>query len=122
MKRICGESAAVCQKTTETWKDTKLRTILEEFNLDDIFNADETGLFFKCLPNCTLTLKGEKGTGRKGPQGGNNFTCCNQYEQHREITSLHHWKISETKMSEEHLNTAHGVQGKHQGMDDRVNF
>ena len=67
MKRICGESAAVCQETTETRKNTKLRTMLEEFSPDDIFNADETGLFFKCLPNCTLALKGEKDTGGKVP-------------------------------------------------------
>ncbi|GFO06404.1 tigger transposable element-derived protein [Plakobranchus ocellatus] len=67
MKRICGESAAVCQETTEGWKDTQLKKILEEFSPDDIF-MDETGLFFKCLPNRTLALKGEKGTGGKIPQ------------------------------------------------------
>ncbi|GFN99689.1 tigger transposable element-derived protein 6 [Plakobranchus ocellatus] len=68
MKRICGESAAVCQETTEGWKDTQLKKILKEFSPDDIFNADETGLFFKCLPNRTLALKGEKGTGGKIPK------------------------------------------------------
>ncbi|GFO22523.1 tigger transposable element-derived protein 4 [Plakobranchus ocellatus] len=68
MKRICGESAAVCQETIEGWKDTQLKKILEEFSPDDIFNADETGLFFKCLPNRTLALKGEQGTGGKIPK------------------------------------------------------
>ncbi|GFR72766.1 2-(3-amino-3-carboxypropyl)histidine synthase subunit 1 [Elysia marginata] len=58
MKRICGESVAVCQDTTKTWRDSKLKKLLEEFSPDDIFNTDETGLFYKCLPNRTLALKG----------------------------------------------------------------
>ena len=64
MKTMCGESAAVCQQTTETWKDVH-RTMLGEFSPDDIYNADETGLFFKYLPDRTLALKEKKGTGGK---------------------------------------------------------
>ena len=29
------------------------------YKTDDVYNADETGLFYKCLPNNTYTLKGE---------------------------------------------------------------
>ncbi|KAK3801471.1 hypothetical protein RRG08_010051 [Elysia crispata] len=53
MKRICRESAAVRRETTETCKDTVLRTMLEEFSPDDIFNVDETGL----PPNTTSMLQ-----------------------------------------------------------------
>ena len=44
-KRICGESTAVDEQTTETWLSTTLPTLLEDFKPKDVFNADETGLF-----------------------------------------------------------------------------
>ena len=34
-------------------------------SLEKIFNADEFGLFYQCLPNKTLHLKGEKCSGGK---------------------------------------------------------
>ena len=37
-----------------------LPTILSHYPLENIFNADEFGLLYKCLPNKTLHLKGEK--------------------------------------------------------------
>jgi hypothetical protein len=37
----------------------KLRLKLAEFNLDCIFNMDETGLFFRCLPKRAYILKDE---------------------------------------------------------------
>ena len=42
-----------------------LPTILSRYPLENIFNADEFGLFYQCLPNKTLHLKGEKCSGRK---------------------------------------------------------
>lgn len=39
--------------------------LIEGYEPKDIFNIDETGLFFKCMPNKTLTFKGEKCSGRK---------------------------------------------------------
>ena len=50
---------------TARWKQTHLPTILLRYNLQDIFNADEFGLFFQALPNRTLELKGKKCTGGK---------------------------------------------------------
>ncbi|GBN19115.1 hypothetical protein AVEN_40483-1 [Araneus ventricosus] len=38
----------------------KIPEILQEFSPQNIFNADETGLFFKCLPIKTLAFKGDK--------------------------------------------------------------
>ena len=57
-KRICGESAAVDEQTTETWLSTTLLTLLEDFEPQDVFNADKTGLFFKMLPEKILEFKG----------------------------------------------------------------
>ena len=47
------------------WTETTLPTILSGYPLKNIFNADKFGLFYQCLPNKTLLLKGEKCSGRK---------------------------------------------------------
>ena len=48
-----------------TWFETTLPTLLSNYKLEDIFNADEFGLFYQCLPNKTLHLKSEKCSGGK---------------------------------------------------------
>ena len=40
---------------TANWKEI----YVSRYKLQDIFNADEVGLFFQVLPNKTLELKGE---------------------------------------------------------------
>ena len=45
--------------------ETTLPTLLSNNKLEDIFNADEFGLFYQCLPNKTLHLKSEKCSGGK---------------------------------------------------------
>lgn len=42
-----------------------LPKLIEKFYPIDIFNTDETGLFFKCFPNKTLTFKNDKCIGGK---------------------------------------------------------
>lgn len=42
-----------------------MQSFLKDYELKDIFNADETGLFFKCLPDKTLIFKNEKCHGGK---------------------------------------------------------
>ena len=64
-KNISGESKSVTEEMTAPWTETTLPTILSRYPLENIFNADEFGLFYQCLPNKTLHLKGEKCSGRK---------------------------------------------------------
>ena len=45
---------------TSSWSETTLQTILSNYKLEDIFTADEFGLFYQCLPDKTYHLKGEK--------------------------------------------------------------
>ena len=58
-KTICGESATVTPEMTREWRNNTLPALLARYSDDDIYNADKTGLFYKCLPNKTYTLKGE---------------------------------------------------------------
>ena len=64
-KEVSGESKSVTPEMTAAWKETSLPTILSRFNLKDIYNTDEFGLFYQGLPKKTLHLKGEKCSGGK---------------------------------------------------------
>ena len=45
---------------SSSWSETILPTILSNYKLEDIFNADEFGLFYQYLPDKTCHLNGEK--------------------------------------------------------------
>jgi hypothetical protein len=64
---MCGESAAVRESDVllREWKSIKLRQILDTFSPRDIYNADETGLFWKALPDHTLAFTNERVSGGK---------------------------------------------------------
>lgn len=64
-RSISGESAEVNADLENNWLTTELPTLIKNYEPRDIFNADETGLFYKLLPNKTLQLKGEKCYGGK---------------------------------------------------------
>ena len=48
--KICGESGDVRGETVESWKE-RLPEIVHGYNKENIWNMDETGLFFKALPD-----------------------------------------------------------------------
>ena len=47
------------------WNETTLLTLLSKYDLKDIFNTDEVGLFYQCLPNKTYHFKGQRCSGGK---------------------------------------------------------
>jgi hypothetical protein len=63
-KKLAGESAAVYTNTTDLWFE-RLPKLVEGYEAQDIYNADEIGLFFNCLPDRMLALKGETCQGGK---------------------------------------------------------
>ena len=64
-KTVSGEPKSCTPEMTVHWKEAHLPKILSRYELKDIFNADEFGLFFQALPNRTFELKGEKCIGGK---------------------------------------------------------
>ena len=50
-RSICGENAAVDHEVCDDWKQTKLLPVLRRFDPSNIFNADETGLYWRLLPD-----------------------------------------------------------------------
>ncbi|GFX03421.1 tigger transposable element-derived protein 4 [Trichonephila clavipes] len=61
---MCGESSSVDINVCSKWQNS-LSDLIKEYEPRNIFNTDETGLFFKCLPEKTFTFKKEKCHGGK---------------------------------------------------------
>ena len=56
LKIICGESASVSPEMVQQWRHETLPRLLEQYNPSDVYNVDETGLFYQCLPNKLFTF------------------------------------------------------------------
>ena len=64
-KEVSGESQKVTEVMTAPWEKTTLSTILARCQVNDIFNADEFGLFCKALPLESLHFRGKYCSGGK---------------------------------------------------------
>ena len=64
-KTVSGECGVVSPIMTATWFETRLPTLLTRYSLENIFNADEAGLFYAAYPKSTIHFKGEKCVGGK---------------------------------------------------------
>ena len=62
---VSGESNACTDEMVTPWEQTILPTILSIYDLNQIYNADESGLFYRAQPNKSLHLKNENCVGGK---------------------------------------------------------
>lgn len=60
-----GESGGVDTDVVNNWRETAMKDILERYEPRNIFNCDETGLFYQLLPENSLAFVGEKLKGNK---------------------------------------------------------
>lgn len=103
-----GEAAAVDIEVVKEWQQTILRESLSKYSPDDVFNADETGLFYRLMPNKTMAFKGKftilsfidrptrfrrKVYRRKKEQRAHH--CAGRIKRvgNREASSAGHWKV-----------------------------
>lgn len=63
--KINGESASVNLEETTKWMEMVWPKLREVYDDAEIYNCDETGLFFKMLPDKTFKFKGETCSGGK---------------------------------------------------------
>ena len=63
-KNVCGESGTVDMNQASDWKNV-LTEMIDQVNAKDIFNVDEAGLFFQCMPGKSLAFEGETYSGGK---------------------------------------------------------
>lgn len=62
--RICGESGEVCGETVDSWKE-RLPEVLQGHSSKNIYNLDETGFFWRGLPETGFGIKGKACHGGK---------------------------------------------------------
>ena len=62
-RAITGVERSCTEEMTASWAQTHLSTILSRYDLRDIYNADEFGLFYQQLPTKSFHLKGERCAG-----------------------------------------------------------
>ncbi|CAF4196759.1 unnamed protein product, partial [Rotaria sordida] len=80
---ISGEGASVDQNIVGEWK-LRLLTILQDYNPADIYNCDETSLFYKLMPDRSLVIDKDDCTGKK--KSKERFTvllCANWLGTHK---------------------------------------
>ena len=76
-KCITGESESACLDQVENGRKL-LQDIIATFNLESVYNADETGLFFRLGPNRTLASRNDKAKGiKKDKERVTVLLCCN---------------------------------------------
>ncbi|KMZ76545.1 hypothetical protein ZOSMA_10068G00010, partial [Zostera marina] len=64
-KKVQGEAAAVDMEAVDNWRQDILIKLLTEYSPKNVFNVDETGLFWRLMPDKTMTFKGDKCSGGK---------------------------------------------------------
>ena len=64
-KTVQGEAGEVDLQLLLEWQQQVLQPLLRQFSADDVFNLDEAGLFWRLLPNKTMSFRGERCTGGK---------------------------------------------------------
>lgn len=77
-RAVCGDSASANREGAQQWAENILPLLLNEYSEDDIYNADESALFYECLPNRTMAFKGDKCSGGKRSKVRLTLLfCCN---------------------------------------------
>ncbi|KAK7486258.1 hypothetical protein BaRGS_00022581 [Batillaria attramentaria] len=59
-KTMSGERKAVDESVTDAWVEEILKPKIASYHPRDVFNVDESRLFWKLLPDKTLAFKSEK--------------------------------------------------------------
>ena len=75
---ISGEAEAVDDNTIEDEK-SRLPVILEHYNPVDVYDCDETSLFFKMLPNRSLVIDKSDYKGEKRSKGRYTVLFCTNW-------------------------------------------
>ncbi|XP_064647061.1 tigger transposable element-derived protein 6-like [Lineus longissimus] len=84
---ICGESESVDDNMVDEWKK-KLPELVAGYDPKDIFNMDETGLFYCALPCKTLRVRGDECKGGKKSKDRITASLCVNLEGDFEQTLI----------------------------------
>ncbi|GFO43402.1 1-phosphatidylinositol 4,5-bisphosphate phosphodiesterase gamma-1-like [Plakobranchus ocellatus] len=82
-KTLCGESSSVDDASLNQWQDNVLKKTLSKYEPFDVYNADETGLFWRLLPNKTWILRARSHGGKAPKDRITVLTCANMDGSHK---------------------------------------
>ena len=100
-KKWYGEAESAEQFGVDEWQKYRRPTLLKQFKAENIFNADETGLFYRCLPNRTHVFKTDKYAGGKLPEERLTVLVTANHGWIKVATSCY-WQVSISKMFQKH--------------------
>jgi hypothetical protein len=75
-KRTHGEQKDADVLAAETWLKEQWPKIIAEYSPENIYNADETGLYYRGLPEHTFLFKNESAKGCKTSKDRLTVMCC----------------------------------------------
>ena len=75
-KRAHGEKGSADTEGADEWISTVLPQLLREYKPDDIYNADETGLYHQATPDGSLCYAYQKLNGSKKAMDRITVLCC----------------------------------------------
>jgi hypothetical protein len=75
-KKTCGEQGEADYCGAESWLREVWPSLIAEYTPQDVYNADETGLYFRALPEHTYAFKHEKASGVKICKERITVLCC----------------------------------------------
>ena len=97
-KSIQGEENDVNVGDLQNWQKDILHKQISDYRAADVFNLDETGLFWRCSPDSTLAFKGEKCSGGKKIKGSIDSSPMCEYGWIRKASNSRDWKISKATL------------------------
>lgn len=75
-KKPQGEQRDADVSAVDSWLATQWPELSSEYSPDDIFNADETGLYYRALPETTYAFQNENTKGCKTVKDRITVLCC----------------------------------------------
>jgi hypothetical protein len=90
--KALGETGSAHAISAKQWKPTKLQNLLQKFCTDNIYNADETGLFHRAMPDDSLRYKHEIVSGSKKATVHVTLLCCSN------ISGTDKWQLLVTEI------------------------
>ena len=75
-KRLHGELNDADAPAAASWLEVEWPKIIADYSPDDVYNADETGLFYRALPEHTYLIKNETVRGCKVLKDRVTVLCC----------------------------------------------
>ena len=85
-KKLHGEGQSADFVSREEWLENQWPTIRDGYFDEKIWNADESGIFYRALPDSTLTFRHDSAKGSKKMK--DRFTalfCCSMTGEKRKI-------------------------------------